>query len=111
MRTMRRAFARVVAVAGICACAHAGPAAAQQDPRWEIEAYGGIVAAPSSSGGSRTLPGAGPSIVTSAPIFPSREVPSWFFGDGASLLNGVNTDFGLAGRIVPLDAAFGSLHS
>src|SRR4029078_7715840 len=54
---------------------------------------------------THSLPPAGPSIVTSSPIFPSRAVPSWLFGDGASLLNAVNAEFGLAGRIVPLDAA------
>src|SRR3954471_11097581 len=96
------------AAALLLACAIAAPAAAQQDPRWEIEAYGGLIAGQRASSGTRTLPPAGAPIVTSSPTFPSREVPSWLFGDGASLLNGVATDFGLAGRIVPLDAALSS---
>ena len=94
----------------ICACAPAGSAAAQV-PGWEIEAYGGAVAARAASEGSRTLPAPGPPIVTSNPIFPSHQVPSWFFGDGASLLNGVNGELGAAGRITPLDAAFAPLGS
>jgi hypothetical protein len=97
------------AAAFLCAWALAAPAAAQQGPQWEVEAYGGLIAGQAASAGSRTLPAAGAAIATSSPIFPSREVPSWLFGDGASLLNGVNADFGLAGRITPLDAAFAPL--
>jgi hypothetical protein len=91
-------------------CAWAAPASAQ-DPRWEIEGYGGIVAARTAGEGSVTLPAAGAPIVTSSPIFPSRQVPSWLFGDGATLLNGVNADFGNPGRITPLDAIFAPLES
>jgi hypothetical protein len=100
---------RTAGIAFVCACAIATPAAAQQDARWEIEAYGGLLAGQAFSSGTRTLPAPGAPIVTSSPIFPSREVPSWLFGDGATLLNGVNADFGLPGRIVPLDAAFAPL--
>jgi hypothetical protein len=104
----RRKNRLLVATLGVCALA--APAAAQTS-RWEVEAYGGIVAARTASEGSRTLPAAGAPIVTSNPIFPSRQVSSWFFGDGATLLNGVNADFQNAGRITPLDAAFGPLVS
>jgi hypothetical protein len=97
-------------VMALCAFAAAGPARAQ-DPRWEIEGYGGVVAARTASDGSVTLPPAGAPIVTSSPIFPSRQVPSWLFGDGAALLNGVNADFGNPGRVTPLDAIFAPLES
>lgn len=90
--------------------APAAPAAAQT-PGWEIEGYGGVVAARNASAGSRTLPPAGAPIVTSNPIFPSRQVSSWFFGDGATLLNDVSREFAIAGRITPLDAAFSPLAS
>ena len=80
--------------------------AAAQERRWEIEVYGGAVAGRSATEGSRTLPPAGAPLVTSTPIFPSREVPSWFFGDGAVLLNGVVEEFGGAAKIAPLDALF-----
>ena len=87
------------------------PAAAAQTPGWEIEGYGGVVAARAASEGSRTLPAPGPALVTSNPTFPSRQVPSWFFGDGASLLNGVNGELGVPGRITPLDETFAPLAS
>lgn len=86
------------------------PAAAQSPSAlWQVEPYGGL-SAPFASAGSQTLPAAGAPIVTSNPTFPSRAVPSWFFGDGASLLNGVNADFGVAARAVPLDSALQGLH-
>lgn len=80
--------------------------AAAQERRWELEAYGGAVAARTATDGERTLPPAGAAIVTSNPLFPSREVPSWFFGDGAVLLNDVNEAFQGASRITALDPLF-----
>jgi hypothetical protein len=85
--------------------------AAAQESRWDVEGYGGVVAARTAGEGTRTLPAAGAPLVTSNPIFPTRGVPSWFFGDGATLLNGVNADFGRSGRIVALDDAFAPLDS
>jgi hypothetical protein len=83
-----------------------------QDRRgWEVDGYGGMVAAQSASAGSLALPPAGVPLVTSNPIFPTRETPSWFFGDGATLLNGVVAAFDRSARVVPLDAAFGPLES
>ena len=82
-----------------------------QEPRLEVEVYGGLVAGQSGSTGRATLPPAGAPLVTSNPTFPTRETPSWFFGDGAALLNGVNGAFDRSARIVPLDAAFGRLES
>ena len=79
-------------------------AAAQQRP-WEIEVYGGAVGRATDEG-TRTLPAAGAPLVTSTPIFPSREVPSWFFGDGAVLMNGVAEEFAASSRIAPLDPVF-----
>ena len=79
--------------------------AGAQDRKWELEVYGGG-AWTSASEGTRTLPAAGAPIVTSSPIFPSREVPSFLLGDGATLLNDVNGEFDVAARITPLDAVF-----
>jgi hypothetical protein len=59
--------------------------------------------------GTATLPPAGPPLITSGPTNPSRRVPTWFLGDGALLLNGVNAEFGVASRIAPLDAAIATL--
>jgi hypothetical protein len=85
--------------------------AAAQESRWDVEGYVGVVAARTAGEGTRTLPAAGAPLVTSNPIFPTREVPSWFFGDGAALLNGLNAEFGKAGRITALDQAFAPLDS
>jgi hypothetical protein len=82
-------------------------AAGAQERRWEVELFGGIVAGGSTADGTRTLPPAGAPLVTTTPIFPSREVPSWFFGDGAALLNSVAGELGAAARIAPLDPLFG----
>ena len=94
----------LVAWAGLLASA-----AGAQERRWEVEFVGGIVAGGSTGDGTRTLPPVGAPLVTTTPIFPSREVPSWFFGDGAALLNGVAGELGSAARIAPLDPLFGPL--
>ena len=104
------AFRRKVLLPLLTCCAVTSPAAAQE-PRWELEGYGGVVAARTAGEGTRTLPPPGAPLVTSSPIFPTHQVPSWFFGDGATLLNGVNAEFGVAARVVPLDAAFSPLLS
>lgn len=84
------------------------PSPDQTPSRWEVEGYGGFSSRVESTG-SATLPAAGPPITTSNPTFPSRQVPSWFFGDGSTLLNGAITDLGLQGGITSLDPAFDSL--
>lgn len=76
--------------------------------RWEVEGYGGFSSRVVSTG-SVVLPAAGAPITTSNPTFPSRQTPSWFFGDGSALLNGAITDLGLTSRITPLDGALASL--
>jgi hypothetical protein len=97
---------RVLGAAGVVAvCVCAWPAAAQ-DRRWEIEGYGGVLAAQAASAGSVTLPRPGAPIVTSTPTFPARATSSWLFGDGATLLNGVLEEFGRTSRIAPLDPLF-----
>jgi hypothetical protein len=78
---------------------------ASQEPRWSIEAYGGLTFGRWSGGGGQTLPAAGAPIATSSPVFPSWSVPTWFLGDGASFLNNVAGEFGITNRLTPLDAA------
>jgi hypothetical protein len=95
----------------IVACLCLPATAAAQERRWEVEGYAGILAAQPASAGTQTLPPAGPPIVTSTPTFPSRATPSWFFGDGATLLNGALGDFGLTSRLSPLDPVFAPLPS
>ena len=91
----------ILLIALVCLAGSAGA----QERRWEFEMYGGM-AAGAASAGKATLPPAGAPIATSNPLFPSREVPSWFFGDGAALVNAVNEEFGGASRVAPLDSLF-----
>jgi hypothetical protein len=101
-RTMKRGeLVCVLVLAAGCF----GATLAAQERRWEVDLYGGA-AARAASAGKQTLPSAGPAIVTSNPLFPSREVPSWLFGDGTSLVNAVNEEFGGSARVTPLDALF-----
>jgi hypothetical protein len=89
----------------------ATPAFAQTTPapRWEVEGYGGLSLFDLPKGGTAALPPAGPPLTTSGPTTPTRRVPTWFLGDGANLLNAVNTEFGIPARIAPLDDALASL--
>lgn len=110
---MERSLARSGAGTGaaLLAVMLATPAFAQTapTPRWEVEGFGGLSLFELPSGGTAALPPAGSPLTTSGPTNPSRRVPTWFLGDGASLLNGVNAEFGVAGRITPLDGALASL--
>jgi hypothetical protein len=74
---------------------------------WEIEAFGGATFASHPSDGTGALPPAGVPFTT-ATGSPSRQVSSWYFGDGAQLLNGVNTALGVGQQVTPLD---GVLHA
>jgi len=93
------------AAAMFVAMAIAVPAAAQSRAKWQLEfAVGG---GPSSTSPTTTsdLPGAG-SAFTTVVDTPSRRIPSWYFGDGAQLVNQVNGALGVASRITPLDPVF-----
>src|SRR5215510_14673184 len=93
-------------IAFVAVCLLLPCSASAQDRRWEIEGYAGVLASQAASAGSVSLPPPGAPIVTSTPTFPSRATSSWFFGDGATLLNGVLEDFGQTNRIVPFDPLF-----
>ncbi len=77
--------------------------------RWQLEVVGGLSFFELPTSGEAALPPLGPSLQTSGPTNPSRRIPTWFLGDGASLLNGTNAEFGVASRLVPLDDALGTL--
>jgi hypothetical protein len=70
---------------------------------WEVEGAGGWIWSSASGDGPLAVPPAGPPLATTSPIFPTRQVPSWWFGDGALLLNGVNSEFGVPAGISPLE--------
>jgi hypothetical protein len=72
-------------------------------PRWEIEFHGGGEFSNLPSGGSGgSLPAPGPSFTTTVGTT-SRRNSSWYFGDGATLLNQVVAALGATRNIAPLD--------
>ncbi len=105
---MRKCVAPVVLA--LCTLTLPAWATAQTaDRRWRVELVGGVAVFNMPTSGDAALPAAGPALPTSGPTNPSRRVPTWFLSDGASLLNGTNAEFGVASRLVPLDAALGTL--
>ena len=105
MRLSLLPLAVAIVLLGANASAQSAVPPAQNPTRWEIEFHGGVTVAKRPHGGETTVPPAGAPIVTSSPIFPSRETSTWFLGDGAALLNGVAEEFALGPRISPLEQA------
>jgi hypothetical protein len=118
MPTVRRYARRLLIVAfGTLSAVGIGlvPASAEaqnaaRPGKWTIELYGGGSSASGSTTGTPIddFPAGTPFTLVSGA--PSRAVSSWFFGDGAALLNQVLTQFAAeAGttfpRILPLDDA------
>lgn len=94
---------------GMIACAL--PLSAQPGPtaatggRWEIEIHGGGAVESNPTGGTASQPPAGESFTTFTGR-PSRRASSWYFGDGALLMNQIIASFvgsTATGRITPLD--------
>jgi hypothetical protein len=93
---------RYVNALALCVVLSAPAAVSAQVGPWEVEVHAGTVTMPEIPSGTSSLPPPG---ATFAP-FPglqSRQVSSWFVGDGAQLLNGIAAAFGTPGRITPLD--------
>jgi hypothetical protein len=84
------------------------PSRAQTSLPWEFEFHGGggFVNDPALDGTS-SLPTPGASFTTTIGTT-SRKTPSWYFGDGATLLNQVNAAVGLGASIIPLDSVLRS---
>jgi hypothetical protein len=70
--------------------------------QWEVEFHAGGMLSSQPKDGTATLPAAGTPF-TSVTNVPSRRESSWFFGDGAVLLNQVNAARGASARITALD--------
>jgi hypothetical protein len=70
-------------------------------PQWEISFHGGFVTASTPPKGESQAPPAGPTFVMADGATLSRFVPSWYYGDGAVLLNQV---LGLRGSPARLSA-------
>jgi len=87
--------------------AMATPADAGQG--WEIEVHGGALISSNPTAGSTALPPPNPPVpfIPPNPAFIQEPVPSWFFGDGATILSrAVPARLGAA--IVPLDSVLKS---
>jgi len=85
------------------------PGSSGDQPAWTLEGHGGFMTTGSIASGTAKVPAPGANILTSSPTAPSRQVSSWFFGDGTSLLNGASAVLGVTSRVTPLDAAFAAL--
>jgi hypothetical protein len=88
----------------------ASAASAQErgrETRWTIEVHGGGLSANHPASGDGALPAAGSPFTTLVGTS-SRRVSSWYFGDGAALLNQVNGAFRLTQAITPLDSVLES---
>ena len=106
---MAAALIAAIPVPAAAQATASGGSAASAAPRMEVEAYGGLGRFPDAGASPLSLPAAGAPITTSSPFSPSRRVSSWFFGDGASLINAVSQQLDLAPRVVPLDAAIATI--
>jgi len=88
--------------------AQAQPGPVQQttasgDPAWQVEFHAGGLIGPSPTTGTPILQFPAGTPITMGSLAISRAVPSWFYGDGARLLNDVNTLFNVDARIEALD--------
>jgi hypothetical protein len=101
---MRSHVARPVISCATLLVLGTAPAAAQTAPKWEVEFHAGGLVASNPTGGTTALPPAGPGFTTSVGRT-SRRASSWYFGDGAALLNEIQAAFGTPAsqRITPLN--------
>lgn len=93
-------------IAATLAFAALAPAAAAQSGssrNWEVEVHAGGATVTSPSGGAAATLPIGTSFTTLAGS-QSRRESSWWFGDGASLLNSVNRTLAPSAVLTPLDA-------
>jgi hypothetical protein len=111
---MPRIVPVVIALSGVLLAPAAAQAQNAADNRkWTIELYGGAAKGMGTANGSSdaSFPAGAPFTLVSGQ--PSRAVSSWFFGDGAVLMNQVLTQFSAASgitfpRIESLNDAFAS---
>src|SRR6188768_2858516 len=68
-------------------------------PQWEISFNGGFATGTSTPAGVSTTPSAGETFTMADGLTPTRAVSSWYFGDGASLLNQVLQLRGITTRL------------
>ena len=83
------------------------PSTGTSGGRWEIEGHAGGAFESSAAGGTSSLPPAGAAFTTYLGLS-SRRASSWYFGDGAVLMNQILASFRsitATGRITSLDPA------
>ena len=108
--SIRASLAGIVVTLMCVSPATAQPARSGPVSKWSVEIHGGFASGVgrASGDGLSQFP-TGPAIATGGGgrggLTSSRAVSSWFFGDGAQLVNDVNAGFGVTARISPLDAA------
>lgn len=96
-----------VLVVGSCWPVSQAAAQRSRPPRtWEIEVHGGGVFGNNPTAGTpiAQFPTGAP-LPTLLGATTTRAVSSWYFGDGAQLINQVNASFGVSPRLTPLDEA------
>ena len=86
-------------VTAMLVLASAVPASATAQS-WEVEFHGGYVLSSKPSSGTGALPGTNAASAST--------VPSWYFGDGALVLNQALTSIRLSPSIVALDSVLKS---
>ena len=83
-------------------------AALAQTRQWEIEVHAGGSLTSNPSGGTSTSPPPGTALLSPIPTRPTRRISSWYYGDGAALLNGVADGLqvfrSFPDRMTPLDS-------
>ncbi|PYR78662.1 MAG: hypothetical protein DMF86_05380 [Acidobacteria bacterium] len=94
--------AMIVWMAAAPVAAQSGATGGPRTLKWSIEVHGGANAPTNPSGGTSALPPPGVTFSTLVGR-DSRRVPSWYFGDGASLLNQIAQSLFTSARITPLD--------
>jgi hypothetical protein len=93
-----------VRIVGLLVCSlviEATTSQAVAGQKWDVEAHGGALVSSNPTSGTSALPTPGPDISLGGTSV-TRRVPSWYFGDGAAILNQVQGARSPV-RIVPLD--------
>jgi hypothetical protein len=107
---------RIVPIGLACAIATLAPLAASAQtaqkprpstskptgPKWEVSFHGGFATGSATPDGVSSVPPAGETFTMADGLTPTRAVSSWYFGDGASLLNQVLQLRGISARLDPL---------
>ena len=104
------AMARAIAI-GLIVLSLAVESSAQSKsgPPWEIDIHGGGLFSSFSDDGTARLPDPG-AVFTAITGAPSRRTSSWYFGDGAVMMNQSGIVFAGGSRLTPLDPALSRSH-